>query len=298
VTWSPEGPLDVDEPAVLRDARGFAPSLRRYAPPPRLGDAVRRFWVPVWSLPPGTTSVQRVLQYPVCQVVVGPDGGQLVGPHSGLSTEELRGSGWVVGVMMQPAAGLALGGGPVAGLTNRRRDLAHVAGLDARALSTAVAGVLGDDPAAMARQREACALVAEALAVVVPVDDEGRLVNAIVEYVEGDRTVQRVSQVCERFDIGERALQRLARRRIGLSPKWLVQRRRLHDAADRLRSGASVDLARVAAELGYADQAHFTRDFRSATGLTPHEFRTQPALPSPVAEEVAQRPSRDPRPGA
>ncbi|WP_436701433.1 helix-turn-helix domain-containing protein [Nocardioides sp. BYT-33-1] len=275
--WLPDGPLDVVEPAQLHDARGFSPSLRRYAPPPALADAVRRFWVPVWSLPPGETSVQRVLQYPVCQVVVGPDGAQLVGPHSGLTTEELSGSGWVVGVMMQPAAGVLLAGGPVAGLTNERRDLATVAGLDAAGLVRAVTAVLGDDPAGIDRQRQACALVAEALGVLVPVDEEGRLVNAVVEYVEGDREVQRVAQVCAKFGLGERALQRLTRRRIGLSPKWLIQRRRLHDAAELLRAGATVDLARVAAELGYADQAHFTRDFRAATGLTPGEFSAEPA---------------------
>ncbi|MDQ6526143.1 helix-turn-helix domain-containing protein [Nocardioides sp. LHD-245] len=274
--WKPDGPLDVVEPAHLRDARGFSPSLRRYAPPPALAEAVRRFWVPVWSLPPGERSVQRVLQYPVCQVVVGPGGAQLVGPHAGLSTEELSGSGWVVGVMMQPAAGLALAGGPVADLTDRRRDLATVPGLDASGLVAAVVAALGDDPAEIDRQRQACALVAEALGVLPPVDDEGRLVNAVVEYVEGDREVQRVAQVCAKFDLGERTLQRLTRRRIGLSPKWLVQRRRLHDAADLLRTGTTVDLARVAAELGYADQAHFTRDFRSATGLTPGEFSAEP----------------------
>ncbi|GAA3659689.1 helix-turn-helix domain-containing protein [Nocardioides ginsengisoli] len=274
--WIPDGPLDLVEPAQLRDARGYAPSLRRYAAPPHLADVVRRFWVPVWSLAPGETSVQRVLQYPVCQVVVGHAGAQLVGPHSGLSTEELAGDGWAVGVMMQPAAGLALAAGPVTALTNARRDLRSIPGLDAAGLRDAVRQALGADPAEIARQREACGLVAEALGVLVPVDDEGRLVNAIVEYVEGDREVRRVGQVCAKFDIGERALQRLTRRRIGLSPKWLIQRRRLHDAADLLRSGTRVDLARVAAELGYADQAHLTRDFRAVTGLTPGEFSAEP----------------------
>ncbi|WP_408897383.1 helix-turn-helix domain-containing protein [Nocardioides sp. R1-1] len=289
--WRPDGPLDVVEPAQLRDARGFSPSLRRYAPPPWLGELVRRFWVPVWSLPPGRSSVQRVLQYPVCQVVVGPDRAELVGPHTGLTTEELRGDGWVVGAMMQPAAGLALAGGPVAELANLRRDLATVAGVDAPALVAAVRGALGTDPAEIARQQEACALLAEALAVLVPVDEEGRLVNAVVEYVEGAREVQRVSQVCEKFGIGERALQRLTRRRIGLSPKWLVQRRRLHDAADLLRAGEHVDLARVAADLGYADQAHFTRDWRAVTGLTPGEFAAEPTADG---DETARPASRGP----
>jgi AraC-like DNA-binding protein len=56
-----------------------------------------------------------------------------------------------------------------------------------------------------------------------------------------------------------------------LSPKWLIQRRRLQEASVRLRSDPA-SLADVAADLGYADQPHFTRDFRSVTGMTPGEF--------------------------
>lgn len=269
--------MDVEEPAHLRDARGFSPSLRRYAAPAALADVVRRFWVPVWSLAPGEVSTQRVLQYPVCQVVIGHDGAQLVGPHSGLGAEELRDTGWVVGAMMQPAAGADLAGGPMTELTNQRRDLADVALLHAEAAAR-IREVMTPDPDEVAHQQEACALLGAALAVLLPADDEGRLVNAIVDYVEGEREVRRVGQVCEKFGITERTLQRLTARRVGLSPKWLIQRRRLHDAAERLRTGDTVDLARVAAELGYSDQAHFTRDFRSVTGLTPGAFASEPRI--------------------
>jgi AraC-like DNA-binding protein len=55
-----------------------------------------------------------------------------------------------------------------------------------------------------------------------------------------------------------------------------VQRRRLHEAAERLSSAEPPDLARVAVDLGYADQAHFTRDFRTVTGLTPGEYAAEP----------------------
>lgn len=45
--------------------------------------------------------------------------------------------------------------------------------------------------------------------------------------------------------------------RLGRGPKWLIQRRRLHQAAERLRfRAAPLDLAVAAAALGYADQAH------------------------------------------
>ena len=60
-------------------------------------------------------------------------------------------------------------------------------------------------------------------------------------------------------------------RRLGLTPKWLVQRRRLQEAAERLRSRTTT-LAEVAAALGYADQPHFSRDFARVTGMTPGEF--------------------------
>jgi AraC-like DNA-binding protein len=110
-----------------------------------------------------------------------------------------------------------------------------------------------------------------ALLPVLPVDDDGRIINEIVTFIEERTDVVRVSQVCAQFDLTERQLQRLCARRVGLGPKWIIQRRRLHEAAEALRSGPA-NLAAVAANLGYADQAHFTRDFKSVTGRTPGEF--------------------------
>ena len=43
------------------------------------------------------------------------------------------------------------------------------------------------------------------------------------------------------------------------------------DAVEALKSGPGT-LAEVAADLGYADQAHFTHDFRTVTGMTPGEY--------------------------
>jgi AraC-like DNA-binding protein len=83
--------------------------------------------------------------------------------------------------------------------------------------------------------------------------------------------VTSVTQICDRFHVTERSLQRLTRRRLGLTPKWLIQRRRLQEAAERLR-GADTTLAVIAAELGYADEAHLVRDFRTVTGMTPGQF--------------------------
>jgi AraC-like DNA-binding protein len=177
--------------------------------------------------------------------------------------------------MLQPAAGLPLVGRPVETVTDRSVPLAD------DALVTRIRDLVGDDPHDPARQRAAVAAVEGWLRGLLPVDEEGLLVNAVVEYVEADPSVQRVRQVCERFAVSERTLQRLTARRIGLSPKWLIQRRRLHEAAERLSDRPRPDLAQVAVDLGYADQAHFSRDFRTVTGLTPGEFAAEPRRTGP-----------------
>ncbi|MGQ0573688.1 MAG: DUF6597 domain-containing transcriptional factor [Pseudonocardia sp.] len=236
--------VDPVEHAHLRDASGFSPPVHRYAPDPALADVVRRFWVPVWSLPPGVTSVQRVLQYPVCQLVVADSYARLVGVRTGLSLQELRGSGWAVGAMLQPAAGALLLDGPVSQVTDGLADLDDLPGLDGAALTAAVRAAVGERPGDPAHRRAAVAVVERALAALSPVDAEGLLVNAVVEHVEGDPDVLRVGQVCAKFGLTERTLQRLLVRRLGLHPKWLIQRRRLQEAAARLRADGS-DLARV-----------------------------------------------------
>jgi AraC-like DNA-binding protein len=59
---------------------------------------------------------------------------------------------------------------------------------------------------------------------------------------------------------------------VGASPKWLIRVRRLQQAAMRIERH-EIGLAALAAELGYAYQAHLARDFRSIVGKTPTEFR-------------------------
>jgi AraC-like DNA-binding protein len=267
--------IDPTERAHLRDAAGYTPPIFRYAPEAGTAGLVRRYWIPVWSLPPGTSTVQRVLQYPVCVLVVSHEYSIMVGVDTGLGRQELTGDGWALGVMLQPAAGTMLLGGPVSQLTDKRMPLSDVPGVDGATVTEQIRSALRPAPSAEPAHQLAISVMEEALRGLGRVDEEGLLVNRIVEHVEQRPEVQRVGQVCDEFGIGERALQRLTARRIGLSPKWLIQRRRLHEAAERLRTGDRVDLAAVAADLGYADQAHFTRDFRTVTGLTPGSFAAE-----------------------
>jgi len=57
----------------------------------------------------------------------------------------------------------------------------------------------------------------------------------------------------------------------GTSPYRYSLMRRLDFARDRL--GSQCRLVDVALDAGFADQAHFSRTFRAAFGLTPAEYR-------------------------
>src|SRR6202044_2078162 len=74
--------------------------------------------------------------------------------------------------------------------------------------------------------------------------------------------------------LSERKLQRLFSDYVGVSPKWVMRRARLHEAALRVDADgpASVDWAALAADLGYADQAHLTRDFTATLGVPPTRY--------------------------
>jgi AraC-like DNA-binding protein len=267
------GPVRMDaiERAHLKDPRDASHVMRRYDAPAEFRGLLQRFWIPVWSVPPGREAPQKVLQYPVSLIVVSADYARFYGVVSGLSTTTLSGDGWAVGLMCAPAAGLLLAGEPMAAYTDRYVDVTEVLGDAGQVLTDRVRTAMSPSPASAEAHSAAMAAFADALRRYLPVDAEGELVNRVVAFVESRSDVTRVAQVCAEFDLSERALQRLVHRRLGLTPKWLIQRRRLQEAAERLRT-SSTTLGDVAAVLGYADQPHFIRDFARITGMTPGEF--------------------------
>ena len=81
----------------------------------------------------------------------------------------------------------------------------------------------------------------------------------------------RVNELAESLGISDRQLRRRFHQSVGYGPKTLdrvLRFRRLVAQTSAIAAGES-DLARVAADLGYADQAHMTRDCLRLSGMTP-----------------------------
>ncbi|WP_411021779.1 helix-turn-helix domain-containing protein, partial [Salmonella sp. s11597] len=90
-----------------------------------------------------------------------------------------------------------------------------------------------------------------------------------IDLARNDPTITRVVTLAEHAGRPVRALERLFRSRIGISPKWVIRRFRVQEAALRLARGEPLDLTALAHALGYFDQSHFIREFRSQVGRTP-----------------------------
>jgi hypothetical protein len=121
---SPPRRLDVIERAHLKDPRDATHVIHRYDAGPEFAGFLQRFWIPVWWVPPGKESPQRVLQYPVCLFVVSRDYARFYGVVAGLSSTTLAGDGWAVGVMLAPAAGHLVTGTPPRRTSGRCRRTA------------------------------------------------------------------------------------------------------------------------------------------------------------------------------
>jgi AraC-like DNA-binding protein len=239
--------------------------LDRFPPNPDLGGLVERHWVVTWDLPPGKHSSVTLLAHPCVNLVF--DSGRLTVAGVGRErlTYPLAGRGRLFAVKFRPGGFAPFAGYPVSDLTDGHRTAEQVWGADGARLERAL-GAAGD-------VSELAVLTEEFLLRHWPAPDPNtELVGRLVRVLLRDRSVTRVDDICRRYGISPRSLQRLFNRYVGVSPQWVLRRYRLHEAAARLAEPSPGGWAEVAAELGYFDQSHFINDFTAAVGLTPAQY--------------------------
>lgn len=227
-------------------------------------ELVTWFWIPEWDLEPGRVSRQDIVAYPALNLVIEPGRVELSGASTRASHRDLRGSGWAVGAMLRPAAVAALVPEP-AGLVDGETAF------DEPALLAAVTAAMASG--AGHRERAASVFADWLVERVGRIDEAARQANALVDVLMGPDAADGLDEAATRLAVSARTLQRMAHRYVGVSPAAMIRRRRLQEAAERLRRDASTDLATLAADLGYADHAHLTREFRAVLGLTPSGYR-------------------------
>jgi AraC-like DNA-binding protein len=255
-------------PGILH-ARAAAEHFVYAQPPvaPELAPFAEHHWRVRWDLTGRPPYQQWVLPYPSVNITFKPGRCRVAGVPRGRFSETLSGAGRVIGVRFRPGGFRPFTDRPVAELTGRFVPVGEFFGRPGRALAEAVLAA-GDEDAA--------ALIEVFLLGFAPRRDaDGDLVAAAAGRVAAEPGLTRVDRLAEAAGVSLRRLQRLFREHVGVGPKWLIRRYRLHEAAGRAATGGPLDLVALAAELGYSDQAHLTRDFTALIGAPPARYARQ-----------------------
>src|SRR4051812_25086699 len=185
----------------------------------------------------------------------------VAGLDSAARRSPVRPGAAVAGIRLRPGVAGAGFGMPASELLDVQVPLRELLGSDAAEFSERLADASGHDAEHLLLE----GLVAAAVADRSP----DPLVLAATRRLGFPGS--RVDELAEALGISERQLRRRFHDSVGYGPKTLdrvLRFRRLVAQTGAVAAGES-DLARVAADLGYADQAHMTRDCIRLSGLSP-----------------------------
>ncbi|WP_208301470.1 helix-turn-helix domain-containing protein [Mycobacterium sp. DL440] len=238
---------------VGRAGSASAFDLHRWAPSGEDASFIEHYWSVTWDRRETGPFESTVITFPAVHLT--REWGDDVVRHGhrlpstllhGVVPEVFRitisGRGGVVGARFRPGGFVARFGGDAAALTGR------VVQVDDELLGAPVL----DDPT----YRSLCPLI---------------------DRMRDDATLHRVEQVMALSPWSTRTTQRVFRRYVGVTVKWVLCRYRLQQAALEIETVPGVDFADLAVRLGWYDQAHFINDFRSMLGSTPGEYAVQNA---------------------
>jgi AraC-like DNA-binding protein len=240
---------------VRRDVREVGGAWTKYQRHghPEVSEALRpwvaRYWAVDWDY--DEPYRQKIVPYPNVHLSFGEGRADVNGVVSGYQIKVLEGAGHVFGVAFRPGCFRPWLGAPVSTITDRVVPAAEVFGPD-----------VPDEPDA--------ATVDRFLLDHLPDPDPRAFAAAdAVAAIADHPDVTRVETLAERLTMSVRGVQRLFAEYVGIGPKWVIRRYRLHEVTERMAAGGEIDWAVLAADLGYADQGHFIRDFKSMFGEPP-----------------------------
>lgn len=237
----------------------------RLAPSPALAPWIAHYWSVRWDLSGHPPQRRETLPHPNVHLVVEAGRTRIHGIHAGRFSVRLEERGEVFGVKFRPGGFRPFFAHAVARLRNRSLPPEQVFGV--------AAGSLGNEVLSQPTDAGRVAQLESFLHTRLPPHDpQVERVAQIVAEVEHDRRLVTVAALETHCGLATRALQRLFNEYVGIGPKWVIQRYRLHEALARIAEGGVADWPALALELGYFDQAHFIRDFTALVGRPPADY--------------------------
>jgi AraC-like DNA-binding protein len=263
-----------DTLGILNPFDGFARfRLTRHQPAVDLAPFIDLHWIVRWDRVGLAPFEQEILPHPNVNMAFEAGRSAIHGIGTQRFIARLEGFGRAVGTKFRPGAFVAFAREAMSDLVDRVVPLTQIFGRQVDGLETSVLSH-ADDLASVAR-------IEEFLRSREPKNDPSlELIASLVTLAQTDRSIAQAEDLARAASMSLRTLHRLFERYVGLGPKWVIRRSRVQEAAERVASGAEVEWATLAQELGYHDQAHLIRDFKAQVGFTPAAYAVRCAAAS------------------
>ncbi|MFX3632568.1 MAG: DUF6597 domain-containing transcriptional factor [Candidatus Pristimantibacillus sp.] len=247
-------------------------SLMRYEPSQDLAPFIEHYWIVQWDLRGHAPYNQVILSYPNVNLSFEREHyGTFAGIYGVPTTpysRHLEDEGIVLGVKFRPGGFYPFWKHSVSRLTGQIVAIQDIFGEEANSV--------GEQILAQDSGEHMVQIAEDFLKQQLPEPDENvELISRIVQSAIDNREITKVEDIVSEFGITIRTLQRLFNRYVGVSPKWVIQRYRLQEAAELMEKGGLLDWSQLSHDLGYYDQAHFIKNFKAMIGKSPEEYRKQ-----------------------
>ncbi|MCF2857793.1 helix-turn-helix transcriptional regulator [Pseudoalteromonas sp. SMS1] len=240
-------------------------TLRRYFPSPQQASLVEQYWLVDWDLPVGSQHVQKNLPDPNCHLTFFPDKCAFLGPVSKVYDYAMHGKNGIIGVKFKLGALAPVLPNPIEHYIDTTTSLPSFLHCDLVSLSQTLSQT-DNDKARVYTLEQAL----EPLCSYVQVHHVQQL-TALVEHIKNNDDIYTVEDLALKSGISKRTLQRQFKKYIGLSPKYLIRKYRLHNALALIEQQPN-DIHHLVSKLDYADQAHLIKDFKNILGMTPGAY--------------------------
>jgi AraC-like DNA-binding protein len=225
---------------------------------------VQHFWVESWDMRDCAPQARDVLPHPCVHLAFARGRSRIYGVQLGHFVRELKGEDRVLGVKFRPGAFYPFLRQPVSSIANRW--------FAAQQLFSDITDAEEEVLACRDDHRMVEAASRFLLAHVPPYDPIVERACKAVETVASDSSVTRVDSLLAVCGMRDRTLQRMFRCYVGASARWVIKRYRVYEALEQLGNGRPENLADLAQNLGYFDQAHFINDFKKLVGRSPTQY--------------------------
>ena len=238
--------------------------LRRYFPEPEFETLIEQFWFVDWDLCDQPPHLQKNLPDPNFHLLIEDQKVKVIGPVSKAYQYKMQNKGKILGVKFV-AGGLAVKAEFSAhNFVDKTVAVDQIMNIDESKLLADINGTSCDE--------EKVSLFQEHLrpSLQTP-NDQQRQAAKLLFTIKHHADITSVEELAAYSGLRKRTLQRVFQQYVGLSPKLLLRKYRLHQAMAYLDDG-SKNILDIVEWLGYTDQSHLIRDFKDMLGVTPKQY--------------------------